>query len=282
MRRVRLLAIAALCASSTLDAQTPARDSVRFAGRLVGVYDEMTGKPIDSVEVRNMTTNAFALTTSTGTLSLFFVDSAGGLLRFRKVGYTPQTIFVDNARGDAPLTVTLDPIATSLPKVVTTDSAPRYLSPALRGFEERRKSGMGGRFVSEATIRKEENRTLGNILQAHVTGLRVLENVKSGGRYMDVALSGRNGKPCPVDIYLDGIPVSHRSTSIGTPAIPQAWKPGQPKMTDDPPLVPTNDLRDFLPKDLAGIEYYSAATVPVDFNRTASGCGVLLLWTRER
>lgn len=33
--------------------------------------------------------------------------------------------------------------------------------------------------------------------------------------------------------------------------------------------------------DLAGAEFYSAASTPVQYRDTRAGCGVLLLWTRR-
>src|SRR5215216_6072961 len=128
-----------------------------FVGRVIGVYDDRTGRPLDSVEVRDMVSGSVALTTSTGTLSLFFVDTSGSLLRLRKLGYTPVTMFVANSPGDPPMTIMLEPVAHQLPTVVTTDSAPLYRSSLLRGFEDRRKAGQGY-FVSEHQLRKEDDR----------------------------------------------------------------------------------------------------------------------------
>ena len=188
-------------------------------------------------------------------------------------------MFVDNGPEFAPMTITLQPVAGTLPAVVTRDSVRSYVSPALRGFEERRLSGHGGSFVSEATLRAEQDRTLGNLIRVHVPGVTVLQS----GR-VDFAVTRREGQLCQVDVWLDGLPVSVRSTSAVRTAIPlpKPKLPGDPVPTDKPANVPTNDLTTFDPRDLAGVEYYSAATTPAQFNRTGSGCGVLLLWSRER
>ena len=45
----------------------------------------------------DLRTGMSALTTNTGTLSLFFVDTAGTLIRIAKLGYEPQSFFVANA-----------------------------------------------------------------------------------------------------------------------------------------------------------------------------------------
>ena len=44
-----------------------------------------------------------------------------------------------------------------LTPVVTVDSAPHYLSPMLRGFEQRRAQHAGGQFVTEMELRKWDN-----------------------------------------------------------------------------------------------------------------------------
>jgi hypothetical protein len=245
----------------------------KFVGRVVGVYDDLTGKPLDSVEVRDMVSGQSALTTSTGTLSLFFVDTAGSLMRIRKVGYLPITMFVANSPDEPALTVMLVPLGQQLPTVVTTDTAPHYRSPKLQGFEERRKAG-GGFFVPEAQLRKEESRPLRDVIRAHIPALEIA-HVKIDSKWIDIAVSHQQqkaGKGCPVDIYLDGLPVSLSSTSGGTAIL----------ATKDTKTDASNDLNDFQTLDLAGVEFHNVGDVPVEYNRTSSGCGVLLLWSRER
>jgi hypothetical protein len=225
-----------------------------FTGRIVGVYNDVTGEPIDSVEVRDMMGGSSALTTSTGTVALSFVADSGSLIRFRKIGYRPLAMFVSNQPGDAPLTVTLEPAVAELPRVVTVDSAPRYISPGLRGFEERRKRGQGS-FIPESFIRQNDHRTLGNLIMTRIRGVTVVQDVRVGMRRADVIRTMRGG--CSVDVYLDGVPMSMGKNVA--------------------------DLKEFLPLTLAAIEYHSTATLPPEFSRPGGGCGgVLLLWSRER
>ncbi len=73
--------VLACMAAIALHAQSPSQQP-KFLGRIVGVYDDRSGNPLDSVEIRDMITGSFAYTTSTGTLSLFFVDTAGSLSAF--------------------------------------------------------------------------------------------------------------------------------------------------------------------------------------------------------
>ena len=61
------------------------------------------------------------------------------------------------------------------------------------------------------------------------------------------------GGECPLDVYIDGA-----------------------ASTD-------NDLEKMRINEYAGVEYYpGGSTIPMQYNRTGSSCGVLLFWTRER
>lgn len=80
-----------------------------FAGRLVGVFDEVSGQPIEGATVTDLLSRESAVTSRTGDLTLFFVDSSGGLIRIEKLGYSPLVMQIDNARGARDLTITLTP-----------------------------------------------------------------------------------------------------------------------------------------------------------------------------
>jgi len=63
-------------------------------------------------------------------VTLVFLPEGGTLVQLRKVGYQPNTLFVAISPSDTlPITTTLTPVATTLPTVVTRDSAPHYISP---------------------------------------------------------------------------------------------------------------------------------------------------------
>lgn len=235
-------------------------------GRIIGVYDEATGDPLDSVEVRDMLSGLSAFTTRTGTLSLFFVDTAGSMMRFRKAGYVPVMRTVANSLRDTiPLVVTLARAGQMLPVVVTKDTAPVYHSPALRAFEERRKEGHGY-FVPEAQLRKEDDHKMSDVLLGHVPGVTFKRSATQmyliSGR-TTVRLSRGAAGPCYPDVYLDGVRLG---------AQPDSQNPGFSGV----------DVNQLSVMDIGGIEYYNAASLPAKFNSTGAGCGALLLWSRER
>lgn len=79
-----------------------------FRARLLGVFDELTGDPISGAEVADSTTGTFALTTSTGTVSLAFLPPGLSTVRIRKAGYAELRLPVSiSTRDSLPLTLTL-------------------------------------------------------------------------------------------------------------------------------------------------------------------------------
>ena len=272
---VLIAALAPALARSQVPARSSAPPSPKYIGRLIGVFDESTGDPIDSVEIRDVITGSYTFTTRTGTVALSFVDTAGSLIRIRKFGYSPITMFIGNAPGLPPVTLTLEPIAQRLPTVVTRDSVRHYLSPALSAFEERRKTGMGY-FVSEAELRKEDNRPLANVLRSHVATLAI-QDIVMGGQRVTIATSRRgNGGACPVDVFLDGVKLNSNQQS-GTLTVLGSGRSRGTALQQG-----YVDLTQFLVMDLAGLEFHNVGDMPAEFEHTGGGCGGLYLWTRER
>lgn len=254
-RPVVLRTVVGACAllfASELAAQAAGAPAVvpAYRYRLLGVFDEKSGDVIEGAEVYDMVTKMSSLTTKTGTLSLIFLPDGGSIVRIRKVGYQPVTMPIAISPDDTiPVTVTLTPSATTLPTVVTTDSAPHYLSGSLRGFEERRRQGAGGHFVTEAELRKHDDWRMSDMVR-HIPGMTVTCN-----RGVCVATSTRvaNPKACQVALFTDGV------------------------------LSTDRDLDKINVDNYGGIEFYGGgASIPPQFNATGSACGVLLLWTRER
>jgi hypothetical protein len=157
-----------------------------------------------------------------------------------------------------PLTIVLSAVALTLPRMTTTDSAPRYLSPGLRDFEERRAKGFGY-FLAEAELRKADNSKLTNLIRRfpNVNIMCPRTGTRRGECYATSLRQPQKfavlGGQCPLDVYIDGA-----------------------ASTD-------NDLEKMRVNEYAGVEYYpGGGTIPIQYNRTGSSCGVLLFWTRER
>lgn len=99
--------------------------------------------------------------------------------------------------------------------------------------------------------------------------------MRDGTRWVTIATAMRAGSACPIDVYVDGVFVSARSTAGGQ-TIGGGRRGGGSAGTS------ANDLSDYLPINTAGIEFYTAGSVPAEFNRMGSGCGALFIWSRER
>jgi hypothetical protein len=276
-----------LTSPAILRGQVSARpDSVNVArprARLLGVFDEASGEPVPGVQVRDSVTGAAAITTSGGTVNLQFSTSGTRVLALRKPGYAPQSLTVAiSATDSTPITVVLKHIA-ELPAVVTRDSIRRYVSPGLRAFDERRRNHSAGYFVGDSILRKDENRSLASLLQAHAAGAAIKQG-RGGTSFLVKAPSCSNGGP--PDVYLDGAPIAHlpdpryQGERVSDPTTFKVLKSSQ--QTQDGSADPI-DLSQFRVSDLAGVEFYPRTeTVPVQYSRSTSACGVLLLWTRER
>jgi hypothetical protein len=257
------------------DAQTPAPDAQgadvipRYRYRVLGLFDKQTGGPIEGADVIDVLSGNSVKTTSTGTASLLFMPDGGGLVRIRKLGYEMQTIMLPISPTDTiPVTMVLER-ATELPAVVTTATAERYLSPQLRGFEDRRLNHNTGYFISEADLRKEGGRMLGLALMAHIPTIRIEEGRASS---MLLQRSMRCGAGGPPDVYIDGVPLAHLPPPTPSGKIPPASGAQWPI-----------DLSQFQTEDFAGAEYYpTTSATPAQYGGTTGACGVLLLWTREK
>ncbi|MEP6495226.1 MAG: carboxypeptidase-like regulatory domain-containing protein [bacterium] len=165
----------------------------------------------------------------------------------------------------------------TLDSVVATATAPRkWISPGLNAFEERRRTGAGGHFLDADLLRRSENRSLVDVLAGYTPGLSFVRlggnaaygystrNQKGAACAMCVSRSSKTGYGtlpgvCYATVYLDGVLIYDISTTGGAPP----------------------NLNDYRVNDLGAAEYYGGeASVPLPYK--SSGCGTLLLWTRER
>jgi hypothetical protein len=190
----------------------------------------------------------------------------------RRIGFLAMIDTVELVNGaSVEREYVMDPSPAYLDSVrVSAAREPEHLSARMSQFEEHRKLGFG-HFVTEAELRKNDNRRLNEVLAARIPGLSTfrpypktqpaVEYLSSGrGVCSGPAFSCGGDAPCPVTLYYNGV-------------LAFASSPGQE--IPDIARYPTNDL--------AAVEYYSGgATVPPQYNSTSSGCGVLILWARER
>jgi hypothetical protein len=236
------------------------QDVQAYRLRLLGVYDDRTGTPIEGVEVQDVASGASSLTSTSGTVSLFFVPDGGTVVRLRKLGYEMKVMSVAISPADTtPLTVTLRSAAL-LPTVNIRDSAHRYLSPNLRGAESRMQSHAGGYFIDEEEMRKHDNSSLASTLLSRVPAIMTTPGPHGETRLVSARqpcshLGGCAHPDCYIKVVIDGVPFSLNATA---------------------------DFSRMSPSDYAIAEFYpGAASMPVELG-AGSPCGVLMLWSRER
>lgn len=232
--------------------------------RVLGVFDEDTGAPIEGVEVRDLVTGNSALTTNTGTVSLVFVPDGGSMIRLRKIGYATQTMFAAiDSMSRSPITAVMSH-AVQLPTVVTNAKAvdPAYATPGLTGFAERAKEGFG-RYLMNETIRKQDYKSLADMLR-QLGGMTIVTD-QHGLEYASAA-SGVGGASGLAFGAASSSDRCHATVYLGSMSL------GQPDLRSLPQ-----------PTELAGIEWYPHIDeTPVEYTMTNSGCGVLVLWQRAR
>lgn len=247
----------------------PAQDAkaLAYRFRLLGVYDEQSGDPVEGVDVSDILNGNGSLTSSTGTLSLFFLPDGGGIVRLRKVGYVSRMLTVSIAPADTtPITVVMTR-ATQLPTVVVKDSATRHLTPKMTTFEEHRKAGFGS-FITEDELRKADNRNFANLLASRLTGVQQVA-AKTSATYLASsrkqcsgrALAGCRSPNCYVRVVTDGILTW--DSSMGLTTIP--------------------DFARINVADYAAVEFYAGGdALPPGISPLNADCGTLVLYTRER
>ncbi|HEY5219341.1 MAG TPA: hypothetical protein VIJ16_06020 [Gemmatimonadaceae bacterium] len=204
--------------------------------RLIGVFDEQSGDPIENADIRDMISGFTVRTTKTGTAALFLMDTTGTVLTIKKLGYHQAIAAITTAYTDTtPITTTLLRMGESLaPVIIAGDRAIRLgkndtISTLLKnGFYERREMGAAPRtaFVS------------GDKLQ----GLMLATDARFFGRGI-----------CESNVYIDGMRIAapHRTGRFLNEGIDQLVQPS----------------------DIAGIETYTFGEMPENVAHTVDGAG---------
>ena len=250
----------------TLATATPPKLAT-FRGRVVR-GDSKTG--VANADIWLPTLDKHASTDSSGAFRIEGLPAGQALVQVRNVSFNPQRDTVTLGTGvDVVRNYTLFPRAQQLDTVRTFATQNAVMSPGLRGFEERAKTKTSGYIISDSTLRAHDNDPLSSIILSRVSGIQLVP-AQGGATYVASSrkqCAGRafaicSGPTCFVTTYIDGVLTYMAGGASGEPT----------------------DVQRFLVSDLAGVEYYPAGgNGPPEYNGTStSGCGTLLLWTRER
>lgn len=190
-----------------------------------------------------------------GEWNLAEIPTGTRVLHVRAVGFYPQRVVVDVV-DDAPTIFTELPTMKAVLDTVRVTAS--RVTRESRGFEERRRTGIG-RFVTREDVLRRQPLVTSDIFQS-VAGLRVerTDNPNDGRRVM---MSGSVGDRCWPAIYIDGQYMS----DLGADEIDTFVRPGE----------------------IMGIEVYSGPWAPVQFTRGMAGiggvgnlCGSIVIWTQ--
>jgi hypothetical protein len=186
------------------------------------------------------------------------------MLEVRAVGYYPDRRPIDVVADVARVRVALSTLKSVLDTVRVT--AERMTDPRRSGFEERRRSG-AGRYLSVQDIAKRNAASTIDLLRMQ-SGIRISyasDTLESDmvtltdpdvQRSADkrVLMRGISGDWCAASIYLNGVYVAN---------------------------LDAEDIDGFAPpRNLTGIEIYSATSLPSQYRSGRNGCGSVVIWTK--
>jgi hypothetical protein len=260
------------------------RPATAQTATLVGaVRRDTLNHELPNAEVYFPTLKVGAVSNYLGEFRVLQLPAGKHPIEIRHVGYAPYRDTVNLAGGSQTvLEFIMTPQPTQLDSVRVTESAGRPISPRLRAFEERRKTGIGY-YIGPDELRKDEDRAFSQLLRERIPALQIVTEMSS------VWAASNRGETSP---NIAAAPTRRRSTrdptSMQMPSAKRCWVSvylDGSRIYDrvaNPDLPPTN-LAQLLTNQFAAVEYYpGGASVPAEYNSTGGGCGVLLLWTRER
>jgi hypothetical protein len=171
------------------------------------------------------------------------------MLDVRGVGYYPESRPVDVVAGATPIRSALFTLTAMLDTVKVTAS--RLLSDRDQsGFEARRRSGVG-HYLTPKDIAARGAIVIADIFRS-MPGVRV--EIDPQGFEKTIKINGPFGY-CQPSIYLDGF----RFDSLSAGDIDGWVSPGR----------------------IRGVEIYSEASVPPQYQQGMTGCGTILIWTKR-
>jgi hypothetical protein len=264
----------------------PALAAAQTASLKGRVLTDSTERPIAGVVISIPDLKLQATTDSLGNFLIPNVRPGAHIVSARKIGFGPLSTrvtfgFGETMEADLLLTATT---AQPLPDV-NVNATPTPHGKLIE-FDERRLSGTGGRFLTQADLEKKPFSTLTDALRSNVPGI----DFKRGtdGERGSFVVAGRSSlpvcafcggpkasgsmQPCYAAVILDGAFVYGAGSSgavLG--AVTSNRGEEEPKF----------DINSINPSTVAGIEYYAGpASMPVKYNGTRSTCGLLVIWTK--
>ncbi|MEI8255013.1 MAG: TonB-dependent receptor [Deltaproteobacteria bacterium] len=242
-------------------ARAEAQASVPAVTIVFGLVRNVSGVAIPGAEVWIEGTNRRVVSNDSGEFRLDSVPSGRVKVLARRVGFRPDSKRVSLAQGDAKqVKFMLEGMLEELDAVVVT--AREGASGRLREFWARRMVGIGV-FVTRDEINRRHPPQTADLFQG-VMGIHVMTRSGNGeptrivtGRQAVSAIPRGNSaasNQCPMQYYVDGIFMSPGSFSVD----------------------------DISPMQIEAVEIFRGPSeVPARFRQRETGCGLVVIWTRE-
>lgn len=232
-------------AAAERQSSAPAVTGLRLTGV---VLTAIGGLPIAGAEVK-LVEGPDVRANERGEWAMLNVPVGTRMFEMRAVGYYPERRAIDVVEGRAPIRVELATLKSVLDtvKIRAARDTDRHKS----GFDDRRRQG-SGKYITAEDIARRQPFVVSDMLKMQPS-VR-LERETDGSN--SVTIRGPSGDRCIADFFLDGAFVGN---------------------------LAAEDIDSyFTPRSIMGMEIYSGATVPGQFNRGMGGnvCGVIAIWSK--
>lgn len=238
-----------------LDASAQASSST---GSLSGtVFVDTTDKRVANAEVSFPNLRLTVRTDSAGNYRILNLPRGPQELVVRAIGYEPvMATFTLGQETIGEADFMLKPIVTKLERVNITAPADPLYARQLMEFEARRKIGLG-RYITSDVFEKSEGLNLSQLLPTKLPGIRIVRT-----RTAHVLAARRGGVDCFAQVILNGVSVYNGAER-----------------------EPVFDINLLQTQSVIGMEYYTVASTPAQFNRTSAvgggtHCGTVVIWTK--
>ena len=243
--------------------------ALRF-GMVEGVVTDTNLVPLAGAEISVLRTTLKLTTQAGGRFRVNAVPSGQYLLIVKRIGYRPASQVIEVPESDTVrLAFTLDRAIVS--ELDTIRVMAKSQSRRMDAFDARRKAGVG-EFMTVDEINKRNS----------VYATELIRKFQSVNVQLVQSSKGSQQKHYPVSRRATGS-LNAMPSALGEEPIPA----GVCVLTVfvDDVMMPTPFDLDLLPspRDLQAIEVYSgSATIPAQYNGLNRGCGVMLVWTKDR
>jgi hypothetical protein len=197
-------------------------------------------RPVEGAQVSVDGSSASATTDARGVFSLGGLPDGTRMAEARALGYAPVRVRVElSAQEPRSVNIVMDKKVNTLGAVTVFGKQSRRVRD-LTGFAERSRLG-NGRFLTPSDIEQAHALTTCDLMR-RVVGLRIEQTARG----CEATMRGN----CHPTVYLD-----NSRFDGGLPSLSSFVRPS----------------------DLMGVEIYTSATAPPQFN---GGCGMIVAWTR--